>query len=204
MSCGFLGPPCRTLRGFATTFAPGILPSLLEQLSNLRDLHLRDCHVMALHGELPSHNLQRVRLDSSHEYASAHFGRVLTICADSVHELDLSESGFVIRAGGSALRTLRLDNISVLSHLSSGYAHLLRDLPVLKYLHVSHHAPFAADAFSMLPASLCSLLASEYYGLWTPEPAKKGFIAALAGCISASSKEIARVEGSIGKKPDEG
>ncbi|KAF7357793.1 BZ3500-MvSof-1268-A1-R1-Chr3-1g06135 protein [Mycena venus] len=209
--------PAKHLRGFATTFAPGILPSLLEQLPALRDLHLRDCHVMALHGELPSHNLQRIRLDSSHEYASAHFARVLTICADSVHDLDvrfigglqlrapcfLSESPYGRPVGGSSIRTLRLDNISVLAHLSSGYAHLLRDLPALEHLHLSHHAPFAAGAFAMLPSSLRSLTASAYYGLWTPEPAKNGFVAALAGCIGISTKEIARAEGSGGKKWDE-
>ncbi|KAJ7873891.1 hypothetical protein B0H14DRAFT_124766 [Mycena olivaceomarginata] len=210
--------PTQHLRGFATTFAPGILPSLLEQLTSLRDLHLRDCHVMALHGELPSHNLQRIRLDSSHEYASAHFARVLTICGDSVHDLDvrfigglqlpapcfLSDSGFGA-AGGAALRTLRLDNISVLSHLSSGYAHLLRGLPALEHLHVSHHAPFAAEAFGMLPASLRCLVATAYYGLWTTEKGKNGFVAALVGCISMSTREIARVEGSRGggKKWDE-
>jgi hypothetical protein len=208
--------PAKHLKGFATTFAPGILLSLLDRLPALRDLHLRDCHVMALAGELPSHNLQRIRLDSSHEYASAHFARVLTICGDSVHELDvrfigglqlpapcfLTESPFA-RAGGDAVRTLRLDNISVLSHLSSGYAHLLRELPALEHLHLSHHAVFASGAFGMLPASLRSLTASAYYGLWTPEPAKKGFLGALASCISMSSKEIARVEGSSGKKLDE-
>ncbi|KAJ7933752.1 hypothetical protein B0H13DRAFT_2306177 [Mycena leptocephala] len=197
--------PAKHLKGFATTFAPGILLSLLDRLPALRDLHLRDCHVMALAGELPSHNLQRIRLDSSHEYASAHFARVLTICGDSVHELDvrfigglqlpapcfLTESPFA-RAGGDAVRTLRLDNISVLSHLSSGYAHLLRELPALEHLHLSHHAVFASGAFSMLPAFLRSLTASAYYGLWTPEPAKKGFLGALASCISMSSKEIAR------------
>ncbi|KAJ6594402.1 hypothetical protein B0H19DRAFT_1095355 [Mycena capillaripes] len=208
--------PAKHLTGFATTFAPGILLSLLDQLSALRDLHLRDCHVMALSGDLPSHNLQRIRLDSSHEYASAHFARVLTICGDSVHDLDvrfigglqlrapffLAESPFA-RVGGTAVRTLRLDNISVFSHLSSGYAHLLRDLPGLEHLHVSHHAPFTVGAFCMLPASVLSLTVSEYYGLWTPEPAKKGFVAALASCVSMSTKEIARVEGSSGKKPDE-
>ncbi|KAJ6498840.1 hypothetical protein C8R45DRAFT_1210739 [Mycena sanguinolenta] len=209
--------PIERLKGFATTYAPGILPSLLEQLTNLQDLHLRDCHVMALQGELPPHNLQRIRLDSSHEYASAHFARVLNICNDSVHDLDVRfigglqlpapsffiETDFAVRPAGGALRTLRLDNISVLCHLASGYAHLLRDLPVLEHLHVSHHAPFAADAFSMLPPSLLSLVASEYYGLWVHESTKKGFVSALAGCITVSSKEIARVEGSSGKKADE-
>ncbi|KAK7005918.1 hypothetical protein R3P38DRAFT_3326385 [Favolaschia claudopus] len=211
--------PAQHLRGFATTFAPGILPSLLEQLTSLRDLHLRDCHVMALHGDLPCHNLQRIRLDSSHEYASAHFARVLAICGESVHDLDIRFiGGLQLRApsfhaeldtfrslpGGKSIRTLRLDNISVLSHLTSGYAHLLRELPSLEHLHVSHHAPFASGAFCMLPASLRSLTASEYYGLWTYELAKNGFIAALAGCITISTKEMERVEGSSGKTGDEG
>ncbi|KAJ6507125.1 hypothetical protein C8R47DRAFT_1100418 [Mycena vitilis] len=210
------GLPAKHLTGFATTFAPGILLSLLEHLPALQDLHLRDCHVMALVGDLPSHNLRRLRLDSSHEYASAHFARVLTICGASVHDLDVRFIGglqlpapcFLAEApfphmGGGAVSTLRLDNISVLSHLSSGYAHLLRDLPALEHLHVSHHAPFAPGAFRMLPASLRSLTASEYYGLWSPEPAKKGFVAALAACISISTKEVARVEGSSGRKLDE-
>ncbi|KAJ7267605.1 hypothetical protein B0H12DRAFT_1097936 [Mycena haematopus] len=55
----------------------------------------------------------------------------------------------------------------------------------------------------MLPASLRSLVASAYYGLWASEPTKTGFIDALAECISTSSKEIAHVEGSGGKKGDE-
>ncbi|KAJ6494930.1 hypothetical protein DFH09DRAFT_1376615 [Mycena vulgaris] len=198
--------PAKHLTGFATTFAPGILPSLLEQLPALRDLHLRDCHVMALAGTLPAHQLQRVRLDSSHENASAHFARVLTICGDSVHALDVRFIGGLqlpaplflgdahARAGGGSIRTLRLDNLSVLSHLSSGYAHLLRALPALQHLHVSHHGAFASGAFGALPASLLSLTASAYYGLWTAEPAKAGFMAALARCIAMSTREIARVE----------
>ncbi|KAJ7121285.1 hypothetical protein C8R43DRAFT_76355 [Mycena crocata] len=199
--------PPKHLIGFATAFAPGILPSLLEQLPALKDLHLRDCHVMALAGALPPHNLQRIRLDSSHETASAHFARVLTICGDSVHDLDVRFiGGLQLRAplffadalphaGGGSICTLRLDNISVLSHLASGYAHLLRELPVLQHLHVSHHAAFAPNAFCMLPTSLLTLTASEYYGLWTPEPAKDdGFVIALASCISMSTKEVARVE----------
>ncbi|KAJ7141309.1 hypothetical protein C8R44DRAFT_866937 [Mycena epipterygia] len=203
--------PTKHLTGFATTFAPGILPSLLDGLPALRELHLRDCHVMALAGTLPSHSLQRVRLDSSHENASAHFARVLTICGDSVHDLDVRFiGGLQLRAplflpgdarervGGASLHTLRLDNLSVLSHLSSGYAQLLCELPALRHLHVSHHAAFAADAFRVLPASLLSLTASLYYGLWTPEPGKNGFLEALARCISMSTKEIARVEASGG------
>ncbi|KAJ7091906.1 hypothetical protein B0H15DRAFT_834512 [Mycena belliarum] len=194
------------LAGFATTFAPGILPSLLEGLPALRDLHLRDCHVMALAGTLPSHRLRHIRLDSSHENASAHFARVLTICGNSVEALDVRFIGGLQlpaplffgesqpRKGGDAIRTLRLDNLSVLSHLSSGYAHLLHDLPMLQHLHVSHHASFASGAFSVLPASLLSLTVSAYYGLWTPEPAKKGFMASLARCISISTLEIAGVE----------
>ncbi|KAJ7761076.1 hypothetical protein B0H16DRAFT_1719770 [Mycena metata] len=213
------GFPVDHLVGFATTFAPGILPSLLEHLPVLQDLHLRDCHVMALAGALPSHKLRRIRLDSSHEYASAHFARVLTICGDSVHTADVrfigglqlrapfflpSDTTFAQCGGGSAIRTLRLDNISVLAHLSSGYAHLLKELPALEHLHLSHHAPFAADAFSMLPGCLQSLTASAYYGLWTAEPAKTGFLPALASCISMSTREIARVEGSRGARFDEG
>ncbi|KAJ7045980.1 hypothetical protein C8F04DRAFT_1388514 [Mycena alexandri] len=211
--------PAAHLVGFATTFAPGILPSLLEQLPVLQDLHLRDCHVMALAGALPSHKLRRIRLDSSHEYASAHFARVLTICGNSVHTADVrfigglqlrepfflpSDTTFAQCGGGSAIRTLRLDNISVLAHLSSGYAHLLQELPALEHLHLSHHAPFASDAFSMLPDCLQSLTVSAYYGLWTAEPAKTGFLPALASCISISMRETARVEGSRGARFDEG
>ncbi|KAJ7162032.1 hypothetical protein C8R46DRAFT_1222169 [Mycena filopes] len=210
--------PAAHLVGFATTFAPGILPSLLDQLPALRDLHLRDCHVMALAGALPSHKLRRIRLDSSHEYASAHFARVLNICGDSVHSVDVrfigglqlrapfflpSDTTFAQCGGGTSIRMLRLDNISVLAHLSSGYASLLRELPALEHLHLSHHAPFASDAFRMLPASLLSLTASAYYGLWTGELAKTGFLPALASCISMSAREIARVEGSRGPKWDE-
>ncbi|KAJ7497754.1 hypothetical protein FB451DRAFT_1212636 [Mycena latifolia] len=161
---------------------------------------------MALSGTLPPHQLRRIRLDSSHENASAHFARVLTICGDSVHDLDVRFIGGLqlrapfffrdaqTRKGGNSIRTLRLDNSSVLSHLSSGYAGLLRDLPVLENLHISHHAPFESSAFSVLPPCLLSLTASAYYGLWTPASAKNGFMAAFASCISMSTREIARVE----------
>ncbi|KAJ6625767.1 hypothetical protein B0H10DRAFT_2000564 [Mycena sp. CBHHK59/15] len=206
------GFPTKNIAGFATTFAPGILPSLLGDLPALKELHLRDCHIMALTGGLPSHNLQRIRLDSSHENASGHFTRVLAICEDSVHDLDIRFIGGLLLpaplffgetlgrpSGGGSLRTLRLDNISVLSHVNSAYAHLLRDLPVLQHLHVSHHAAFAPSAFDVLPASLLSLTASSYYGLWTyAEPAQDGFMVSLARCISMSTKEVARVEASDG------
>ncbi|KAJ7446904.1 hypothetical protein B0H11DRAFT_2083753 [Mycena galericulata] len=207
--------PAKHLAGFATTFAPGILPSLLESLPALKDLHLRDCHVMALSGALPSHNLRRIRFDSSHENASGYFARVLTICGNSVHDLDVRFiGGLQLRAplflpdamglhrGGGTLRTLRLDNLSVLANLSSGYAYLLRDLPALEHLHVSHHAPFASAAFNMLPASLLSLTASAYYGLWVAEPTKTGFMDALAGCISMSTMSIAHLEASNGEEAD--
>ncbi|KAJ7782317.1 hypothetical protein DFH07DRAFT_790133 [Mycena maculata] len=211
------GLPSQHLEGFATNFAPGILPSLLEHFSVLKDLHLRDCHVMALSGALPPHELRRVRLDSSHENASGYFARVLTICGNSVHDLDVRFiGGLQLRAplflpeavvspgGGSAIRNLRLDNLSVLTHLASGYAQLLREIPALEHLHVSHHAPFASGAFGVLPPSLLSLTASAYYGLWTTEPGKEGFMTALAGCISMSTKkEVACVEASSGNEKDE-
>ncbi|KAJ7282801.1 hypothetical protein C8J57DRAFT_51816 [Mycena rebaudengoi] len=203
------------LTGFATTFAPGILPSLLEHLSALKDLHLRDCHVMALTGVLPPHNMQRVRLDSSHDNASGHFARVLSICGNSVHDLDVRFIGGLLhssplflgeeftRGGGAALQTLRLDNISVLSHVSSGYAQLLSQLPVLQHLHVSHHAPFAERAFAVLPTALRTLTISHYYGLWTYAEPAVAFMPALAACISTSSREIARVEASDGDGQNE-
>ncbi|CAK5265427.1 unnamed protein product [Mycena citricolor] len=207
--------PISRLTGFATAFAPGILMTLFPSLSSLRDLHLRDCHVMALQGPLPSHNIKRLRLDSSHEDASAHFNRVLTICADSVTELQVrfigglqlraprfTERAF-IRPGGDKIHTLRLDNLSVLSHPASGYAQLLRDMPALEHLHLSHHGVFARNAFRALPDSLTSLTVSEYYGLWASEHSKKGFVAGLAQSVLTSGLPIARVEGANVRKKEE-
>nr|GAT60450.1 predicted protein [Mycena chlorophos] len=199
------------LKGFATAFAPGILPSVLEDLTSLDEVHLRDSQVMSLNGSLPGHNIRRVRMDSSHENAALYFARLLTIFRSTLVDLDVRFIGGLqqrvplflnlgnaayLHSGGHNLRYLRLDNVSVLSHLESGYAFTLRGLPALETLHVTHHAPFAPAAFSMLPPSLSILTASQYYGLWASERVKEGFPAAFGQAISMSTREILRVEGS--------
>ncbi|KAJ7058046.1 hypothetical protein C8F01DRAFT_1149292 [Mycena amicta] len=207
------------LKGFATSFAPGILPSVLEDLASLEELHLRDSHVMALSGTLPRHKIQRVRMDSSHADASAYFARVLSIFGAILKDLDVRYIGGLQQPsplflhdgtaaayphrGGQNLRSLRLDNISVLTHVSSAYAHILRGLPVLETLHVTHHKPFAPSAFHMLPASLDTLTASHYYGLWASEKIKDGFLSAFATCVEMSPREILRVEGASRAKQEE-
>ncbi|KAF7297298.1 Yae1-N domain-containing protein [Mycena indigotica] len=207
------------IKGFATSFAPGILPSILEDLSSLEELHLRDSHVMSLNGSLPRHKIRRARMDSSHEHASAYFCRLLTIFGATLLDLDVRFIGGLQQRsplfladrfgaknshfGGQNLRFLRLDNISVLSNVSSTYAHILRGLPSLEMLHVTHHAPLAPSALGMLPASLRVFTTSEYYGLWTAEKAKDGFLTAFAACIEMRPREIVRVEGSSGVKTGE-
>ncbi|KAJ7602346.1 hypothetical protein DFH06DRAFT_1152837 [Mycena polygramma] len=207
--------PTKHLIGFATTYAPGILLSIIKDLPVLEDLHLLDCHMMALAGDIPHHNLKRLRLDSSHKHASPHFARILNICGSSVHDLSIHFFGglqfptpyfdsqiYPTHSGGSAIRTLHLDNISVLEHPSSTYARLLHDLPSLEHLHISHHGVFAPEAFHILPQSLRSLTTTKYYGLWRFASAKRGFIPALASCIAKSTRKILQVKASEGNDID--
>ncbi|KAJ7216759.1 hypothetical protein C8J57DRAFT_1483047 [Mycena rebaudengoi] len=86
----------------------------------------------------------------------------------------------------------------VLSHVSSGYAQLPSQVPLLQHLHVSHHVPFTERAFAVLPTVLRTLTMSHYYGLWTYAEPAVAFMAALVVCISTSSREITRVEASDG------
>lgn len=205
---------------FATGFAPGIVPSILDQFPRLRNLYLRDCHVMSLRGRLPRRpNLRQIRFDSSHQNASSHLTRALNICADVVQDLDIRFIGGLLMPAPALhcpptaltpkaaqnLINLRLDNISVLSHPSSTYAQVLRNLPVLQNLHLSRHASFALSAFSALPPSLRRLSASKYYGLWerAPEQDEQDFIVALSKCISASPCPISRILASEGIARDD-
>lgn len=219
--------PLLKISTFATTYAQGILPSILEHIPKLENLHLRDCHVMNFSSSaIPPHRLRKVRLDSSHEHAVAHFLRALSLCADSVHHLDLRFLGGLLQpspvftpkapalkvpSAASNLRSLRLDNISIFTHTNSGYAQLLQSLPVLQVLHVTNHSCFSPGAFSILPPSLCTLTVSEYYGYWEPmrdvvlpdsEPKNEAFLTALSMCITASWRKVSSVVGSAGKQND--
>jgi hypothetical protein len=208
--------PTLNISTFATTFAPGILPSILEQFPNLQNIHLRDCHVMSFSLDLPKHSLQTIRFDSSHDHAVAHFARVLTLCFDTVHHLDIRFiGGFLLPAPffsprspslkcslNTNLRSLRLHNISVFSNIGSGYAQLLQNLPALLELHVSCHGCFNPLAFSILPASLEKLTISDYYGYWEmrrEDADNNAFLLALAKSINMSHRKIAHIIASNGQ-----
>lgn len=212
-------PLLKTLT-FATTFAPGILPSILEQFPKLQNLYLRDCHVMGFSVELPPHNLHSVRFDSSHDQAVAHFSRALSVCSDTVHHLDIRFLGGLlqpspmfarrhpglIKPPATNLRSLRLDNLSVFSHVDSAYAQLLQSLPALQELRITNHTCFLPDAFSILPPSLRKLTISDYYGYWEPrspyhevEHQNFNFLMALSKAMTMSTRKIASVVAATGR-----
>ena len=207
--------PFRNISTFATAFAPGILGSILEQFPKLQQVYLRDCHVMSFSLDLPKHNLQTIRFDSSHDHAVAHFSRALSLCSDTVCHLEIRFIGGFLHPSpfftprmaslecslGTNLRSLRLHNISVFSHLDSGYAQLLQNLPLLQDLHVSHHACFDSSAFSILPVSLRTLMVSDYHGYWEVRDGdadKNTFLLAMAKCISMSRRNMTNVIASDG------
>jgi hypothetical protein len=202
---------------FATTFAQGILPSILGQFPTLQNIHLRDCHVMSFSLDLPKHTLRTVRFDSSHDHAAAHFSRALTLCFDTVQHLDIRFIGGFLQpapffsprspslkcSSNTNLRSLRLHNISVFSNIGSGYAQLLQNLPALQELHVSNHMCFSPSAFSILPASLQKLTISDYYGYWEmrrEDADSNAFLLALAKSISRSPRKMAHIIVSNGHK----
>lgn len=207
--------PPLNISTFATTFAPGILPSILQQFPKLQNIHLRDCHVMPFSLDLPKHNLRTVRFDSSHDHAVVHFARALTLCFDTVHHLDIRFIGGFLQPApffapkspsikcslNTRLRSLRLHNISVFSHVGSAYAQLLQNLPALQELHVSNHMCFDPLAFSVLPSSLRKLTISDYYGYWEmrPEDAGNTFLLALAKSINISPRKIRHIVGANGR-----
>lgn len=211
--------PPLNISTFATTFAPGILPSVLEQFPKLQNIHLRDCHVMPFSLDVPKHKLRTIRFDSSHDHAVAHFARALTLGCDTVHHLDLRFIGGFLQPApffsprssslkcnsNINLRTLRLHNISVFSHVGSAYAQLLQNLPALLELHVSNHMCFDPSAFSILPSSLQKLTISDYYGYWEMQRGdgdNTAFLLALAKAINMSARKISHIVASNGRKWD--
>ncbi|GLB35526.1 hypothetical protein LshimejAT787_0210910 [Lyophyllum shimeji] len=216
--------PLHRATTFATTFAPGILPSILRHFPNLQNLYLRDCHIMSFSVDLPPHNLKAIRFDSNHEHAEAHISRALVVCSDTVRHLDIRFIGGLLHQSpifmpripniGTAtttnLRSLRLDNISVFSHLDSAYIQILQSLPALEYLHVSNHSSFSPNAFTVLPSCLQELRISDYYGYWErwsmdmkAQNKNEDFMAKLAACITLSTRKIVRVIVSAGSETDE-
>jgi hypothetical protein len=202
---------------FATTFASGILPSILEQFPKLRNVHLRDCHIMSFSLDLPKHNLRTVRFDSSHDNGVAHFARALTLCFDTVHHLDIRFIGGFLQpapffsprspllkcSSNANLKSLRLHNISVFRNIGSAYAQLLQNLPALQELHVSNHMCFHPSAFSILPLSLEKLTISDYYGCWEmrrDDADNNAFLLALAKSISMSTRKMTSIVASNGRK----
>jgi len=209
--------PPLNISTFATTFAPGILPSILEQFPRLQNIHLRDCHVMSFSLDLPKHNLRTIRFDSSHDHAVAHFARALTLCFDTVHHLDIRFIGGFLQptpffsprssslkcSSNTNLRSLRLHNISVFSNIGSAYAQLLQNLPALQELHVSNHMCFDSSAFSILPPSLQKLTVSDYYGYWEmrrEDADNNAFLLALAKSINMSPRKMTHVIASNGRR----
>ncbi|RDB24226.1 hypothetical protein Hypma_008591 [Hypsizygus marmoreus] len=218
-------PPLPKTVTFATTFASGMLPRILEQFPGLQNLYLRDCHVLGFTPlDLPPHKLQTVRLDSNHEHAVSHLRRTLALCADTVHRLDIRFIGgllqpsptFTPRMSGlrspsvSNLRSLRLDNISVLSHPRSGYAQVIQSLSALEELHVSNHSCFSPHAFGVLPPTLRTLSSSDFYGYWEKprlrdlaQNKEDPFVVAVAECVTMSKRRIAHVVLAIGREPNQ-
>ncbi|KAG6855996.1 hypothetical protein H0H87_008574 [Tephrocybe sp. NHM501043] len=209
---------------FATTFAPGIMPSILNHFPKLENLYLRDCHIMGFTPDLPPHKLKTVRLDSNHDHAAAHFSRALILCSNTVESLDIRFIGGLLHqspnftprlqsippAPATNLRCLRLDNISVFSHLNSAYTQILQTLSSLEHLHVTHHSCFETRAFTALPPRLRRFTSSEYYSCWESRPLdvgpyerNKDFMIAFAGCIVASDKKISQVVISPGNERDD-
>ncbi|KAG6873291.1 hypothetical protein C0995_000726 [Termitomyces sp. Mi166 len=187
---------------FATTYAPGIIPSTLNHFPKLENLYLRDCSVMSFSPDLPRHNLKSVRLDSNHHHAVSHFSRALTLCSKTVEHLDIRFIGGLLHqspefapkidhvppAPATNLRSLRLDNISVFSNLDSAYTQLLQSLTTLEHLHVSHHSCFSPRAFTVLPPYLRRLTVSDYYSYWENRPTKphernRSFMLGFASCF---------------------
>ncbi|KAG6809931.1 hypothetical protein H0H92_014035, partial [Tricholoma furcatifolium] len=214
--------PPLNITTFATTFAPGIIPSILTHFPKLQNLYLRDCGIMVFMTDLPKHNLKTIRLDSNHEHAAAHLSRAAMLCSNTVEHLDIRFIGGLLHQSpnftpkvahigpspATNLRSLRLDNISVFSHLDTAYIQVLQSLVALEHLHVSHHSYFAIDAFRELPPRLCRLKASQYYGCWeippNPEPDKRNraFMVGFADNIVMADSKISRVVGSSGNEPD--
>ena len=208
--------PLPNISTFATTFAPGILPTILGQFPKLKNIHLRDCAAMQFSLDLPKHNLQTVRFDSTHEDGVGHFAQTLTMCLDTVHHLDIRFIGGFLQpapffsrkspafncSSNTSLRSLRLHNISVFSHVRSAYAQLLQSLPALQELQISNHMCFDPLAFSVLPASLRKLTISDYYGYWEMtrrDPDHNAFLLALAISIKRSPRKITDVVTSNGQ-----
>lgn len=207
--------PLHNARTFATSFANGILPSVLEHFPKLQNLYLRDCVYMGFDSEVPEHKLRTVRFDSNHAHAAVQFARALNACSDTTDHLDIRFIGGLLQPSpvfgsklpklsdnfGSALRSLRLDNISIFSSLTSAFAKMLLKLPVLEDLHVSNHTCFSPDAFSILPPSIQTLTVSDYHGYWevTSEDIEKNtFLSAMAQCIAIPSRKISSVVASNG------
>ncbi|KAG6853643.1 hypothetical protein C0991_002611 [Blastosporella zonata] len=216
--------PHTKITTFATTFAPGILPSILNHFPKLENLYLRDCHVMGFSLDLPSHNLKSIRLDSNHDHAAAHFSRALVLCANTVEYLDIRFIGGLLHQSPSFtpripnippppamnLRSLRLDNISVFSHVDSAYTQILQNLTQLEHLHVSHHSSFQIGAFTVLPPHLRRFTTSEYYSCWESRPVmaepyerNKEFMISFAECIVRTELKISRVVLSPGSERDD-
>ncbi|KAF8061693.1 hypothetical protein FPV67DRAFT_292316 [Lyophyllum atratum] len=216
--------PLHRATTFATTFAPGIIPSILGHFPDLQNLYLRDCHVMNFSLDLPPHDLKTIRFDSNHEHAAAHISRALMVCSDTAHHLDIRFIGGLLHqspnftprlpymgpAPTASLRSLRLDNISVFSHLDSAYIQVLQSLPALEHLHVSNHSCFSPNAFSVLPRSLRRLTTSEFYGYWerwsldvNPQDRNENFMLALANCIATSTRKISHVIAFGGSESDQ-
>jgi hypothetical protein len=207
--------PLPNISTFATTFAPGILPTILGQFPKLKNLHLRDCAGMQFSLDLPKHNLETVRFDNSHDDGVAHFAQTLTMCFDTVRHLDIRFIGGFLQpapffsrrppafdcSSNTSLRSLRLHNISVFSHVRSAYAQLLQSLPALQELQVSNHMCFDPLAFSVLPPSLTKLAISDYYGYWEMRrsDARNAFFLTLAISIGRSPRKITNIITSNGQ-----
>lgn len=170
----------------------------LAYFTLLRNLYCRDfgsSHSSFL-WELRHHNITTLELDGHGADETSYFGRALELCTVSVHELTLRHCGVRLNPGGPVLAlgipdvgrglvTLRVKGLCILNHISGEVGQILRNLPLLRHLHLNRHSPLTPGAFTLLPRSIETLTLSEYALLGDFET-RDDIIHALVNCLLAS------------------
>lgn len=199
---------CAQMTTLACGYDSSKVPAMVRKCPSLRSLQCVDCkkwnHSPCLlwQGPFPRHNLAALELHGEGNDAAGFVMQALQLCTASVQELTISYSNGWGTIGpeiprldpdiGQNLITLRIKGVCastskgfcILKDSPRKFGQILRNLPALKHLHLTRHAPLTPESFTLLPRGLRSLTLS-CYGLtaYGDRYTRNEYIHALASCL---------------------
>lgn len=191
------GPSLHKVNSVVMGAFPDALRVLVSTFPGLQTVYLEMEDMDAFPNSALRHQIKSIHLYVQAPYLMHSFAQALEVCGNITEDLDISSegSGFyelispisrtLSPLAGANLQSLRLhgEGYNILGHPSSDLAHIVRNLPSLRHLHMSQPRTIDPTAFSILPPSLRSLYLSNY-GAWLgPVVSRHAFVLGLCECL---------------------